>query len=118
MAKTLNHAKEAVFLDDSKMNDQTEENKLINIDEKEHKPFHINANAFQMAMINKMLPKGFKFDVWDVVLRQMEVHHKKIAGLANYHNRKPEIQNELKTQKFINKFMQRKQKEELKLKQQ
>lgn len=46
-------------------------------------------------MLNKMLPKGFKFDIQEVVKRQTDVHMKKTAGLANY-QRKPEIQNEKK----------------------
>lgn len=42
-------------------------------------------------MLNKMLPKGFKFDIHEVVKRQTEMHLKKTAGLANYINKKPEI---------------------------
>jgi len=48
-------------------------------------------------MLNKMLPKGFKFDILDIVKRQTEIHMKKNAGLVNYNmNKKPEIQNETK----------------------
>lgn len=47
-------------------------------------------------MLNKMLPKGFKFDVLDLVKRQTEIHMKKTAGLVNHMNKKPEIQNEMK----------------------
>ena len=48
-----------------------------------------------MAMINKMLPKGFKFEIHEVVKRYTDAHMKKTAGLANYMKR-PEIQNEKK----------------------
>lgn len=47
-------------------------------------------------MLNKMLPKGFKFELTDVVQRQMEQLKKKTSGLANYQIKKPEIQNEVK----------------------
>jgi hypothetical protein len=40
-----------------------------------------------MAMINKMLPKGYKFDIHEVVKRNTEAHIKKTAGLANYMKR-------------------------------
>jgi len=52
-------------------------------------------------MINKMLPKGFKFEVLDVVVRQTQVHYKRTAGLANHAGKKAEIQNEVKQQKIF-----------------
>ena len=71
------------------------------LDEENEQPFHINANVFQIAMLNKMLPKGYKFDILDVIRRQTEIHMKKTAGMVNYMNKKPEIQNELKQKKLI-----------------
>jgi hypothetical protein len=32
-------------------------------------PFHLRANVFQIAMINKMLPKAYKFDLTEVIKR-------------------------------------------------
>ncbi len=55
-------------------------------------------------MINKMLPKGYRFEVYDVVKRQMEAHQKRIAGQANYQYKRPEIQNEIKQQKIFQKY--------------
>lgn len=49
-----------------------------------------------MALLNKMLAKGFKFEIYDIVKRQTDQLNKKTLGLANYMNKKPEIQNELK----------------------
>ena len=46
--------------------------------------YHLKANALTIAMINKMLPKGFKFDVLEVVHRQTLVHLKRTGGLANH----------------------------------
>jgi hypothetical protein len=57
-----------------------------------------------MAMLNKMLPKEFRFDLYEVVKRQSEMHQKKTAGLSNYIVKKPEIQNEKKQQKIIQKY--------------
>lgn len=57
---------------------------------------HINANVLQMAIINKMLPKGYKFELLETVQRMMEANKKRNAGLANYQIKKPEIQNEKK----------------------
>ena len=54
------------------------------------------ANTLQMAVINKLLPKGFKFENFETVKRTSDMHMKKAAGLANYANKKPEIQNEKK----------------------
>jgi hypothetical protein len=42
-------------------------------------------------MLNKMLPKSFKFDILDIIKRQTEQHLKKTAGLANFMAKKPEI---------------------------
>ena len=44
-----------------------------------------------MAIINKMLPKGFKFEVLETVQRMMESNRKRNAGLANYQLKRPEI---------------------------
>jgi hypothetical protein len=30
---------------------------------------HLDANAYQIAMLNKMLPKGFKFDLHELVVK-------------------------------------------------
>ena len=56
---------------------------------------HVMANTLQMAVINKMLPKGFKFENFEAVKRTSDMHMKK-AGLANFATKKPEIQNEKK----------------------
>ena len=70
-----------------------------------------------MAMLNKLLPKGYKFDFLDVIRRQMEVHQKRVSSLANYNKSKQqEIQNEVKTKKIMQKYNQKKQKEQEKLK--
>lgn len=53
-------------------------------EEEENKLGHIDANAYQIAMINKMLPKGFKFDVHELVKKAQELHSKKTSCLANY----------------------------------
>lgn len=37
--------------------------------EEEYKMHHIKANVNQVAMLNKMLPKGFKFDIHEVIKR-------------------------------------------------
>jgi hypothetical protein len=37
-----------------------------------------------MALINKMMPKGFKFELMDVLEKTLEQHRKKNVGLANY----------------------------------
>ena len=37
--------------------------------EEEYSLYHINANVNQIAMLNKMLPKGFKFDIQEVIKR-------------------------------------------------
>lgn len=86
-----------------KNGDEIEENDDSNDEEDqgENEPHHMNANVLQMAMINKMLPKGFKFEIYDVVKRQTDIHQKKTSGLANYIVKKPEIQNEKKQQKII-----------------
>ena len=42
-------------------------------------------------MLNKMLPKGYKFDLHEIVKRETEKHLKRTAGLANYVTKKPEI---------------------------
>lgn len=56
----------------------------------------MNANVLQMAVINKMLPKGYKFELLETVQRLMEANRKRNAGLANYQIKRPEIQNEKK----------------------
>jgi len=68
--------------------------------------------VYQIAMLNKMIPKGFKFDILDVVRRQTEIHMKKTAGLVNYMNKKPEIQNETKQKKLIQKYNQKRLREQ------
>lgn len=45
---------------------------------------HIEANAYQIAILNKMLPKGFKFDLHELVKKSQELHSKKTNCLANY----------------------------------
>jgi hypothetical protein len=58
----------------------TDENQEHKSDEEECEnmgprlPHHINANVIQMAVINKMLPKGFKFDLFEIVKRQSDMH--------------------------------------------
>ncbi len=64
-------------------------------------PYPMNSNVIQMAVINKMLPKGFRFEIQEVVKRQMEVHTKKTSGLANYNTKKPEIHNEVRQQRLL-----------------
>ena len=55
-------------------------------------------------MINKMLPKCCKFDLYDLIKKQMEIHQKKTAGLANFGYKRAElIQNEKKQQKIYQK---------------
>ena len=56
---------------------------------------HITANALHVAVLNKMLPKGYKFDILELVSKAVDQHKKKTSGYANY-NKKPEIQNEVK----------------------
>jgi hypothetical protein len=53
-------------------------------DDEENKLGHLDANAYQIAMINKMVPKGFKFDVHELVKKAQELHSKKTSCLANY----------------------------------
>lgn len=60
-----------------------------------------------------MLPKGYKFDLLELVERQMELQRKKTVGLANY--QRPEIQNEIKMQKIYQKYLQKRERERLKL---
>jgi len=43
-------------------------------DEDDDEPHHLMANVLQMAIINKMLAKGFKFEIYDVVKRQTDIH--------------------------------------------
>jgi hypothetical protein len=38
-------------------------------EEEEFKAHHINANTYQIAMLNKMIPKGYRFDIHDIVKR-------------------------------------------------
>lgn len=37
------------------------------IEAEENKVQHIDANAYQIAMLNKMVPKAYKFDILEVV---------------------------------------------------
>ena len=60
-----------------------------------------------------MLPKGYKFDLLELVEKQMELQRKKNVGLANY--QRPEIQNEVKMQKIYQKYLQKRERERLKL---
>ncbi len=46
-------------------------------------------------MLNKMLPKGYRFDLQELVAKVAEQHKKKTIGLANY-TKRIEIQNEVK----------------------
>ena len=56
---------------------------------------HIYVNSYKIAMLNRMVPKGFKFDVLEQVTKSVELAKKKTNGLAN-HNKRAEIQNEVK----------------------
>ena len=38
-------------------------------EEEECKAHHINANTYHIAMLNKMIPKGYRFDIHDIVKR-------------------------------------------------
>ena len=102
----------------------TDENQEHKSDEEECEnmgprlPHHINANVIQMAVINKMLPKGFKFDLFEIVKRQSDMHQKKTAGLANFSVKKTEIQNEIKQQKIIQKYNLKRLREQQKLEEQ
>lgn len=49
-----------------------------------NEPHYILANVMQMALINKMMPKGFKFELYEVVKRQTDLHSKKTTGLVNF----------------------------------
>lgn len=60
-----------------------------------------------------MLPKGYKFELLELVEKQMELQRKKTVGLANY--QRPEIQNEVKMQKIYQKYLQKRERERLKL---
>lgn len=79
---------------------------------------HLNANVLQMAVINKMLPKGYKFELLETVQRLMEANRKRNAGLANYQIKRPEIQNEKKQQRIMQKYNQKRIREQQKLEQQ
>lgn len=64
-----------------------------------------------------MLPKGYKFEILEVVQKMMEANRKRNAGLANYQIKKPEIQNEKKMQRILQKYQQKKLREQQKLEQ-
>lgn len=67
-------------------------------------------------MINKMLPKCCKFDLYDLIKKQMEIHQKKTAGLANFGYKRAElIQNEKKQQKIYQKYNKKRMMEQIKL---
>lgn len=92
---------------ENQMNEQWEESKNIytedqNLDLNESEIF---TSTLKIAMLNKMLPKGFRFELTEVVQKQMEQLKKKTSGLANYQVKKPEIQNEVKQQKIFQKYM-------------
>jgi hypothetical protein len=53
-------------------------------------------------MINRMMPRGFKLDLHDFIEKTTEAHYKKPA-----HMRVPEIANEKKQEKIMQKFYQK-----------
>ena len=57
-----------------------------------------------------MLPKGYKFDILELVTKAVDLLKKKTSGYANY-NKKPEIQNEVKQQRIYQKYLQKKARE-------
>ena len=75
-------------------------------------PHHMYANVLKISVLNKMLPKGYKFDLLEVVQKQMELQRKKTIGLANYQVKRPEIQNEIKAQKIYQKYLQKRAREQ------
>lgn len=65
-----------------------------------------------------MLPKGYKFELLETVQRMVEANRKRNAGLANYQIKRPEIQNEKKQQRIMQKYNQKRIREQQKLEQQ